>query len=209
MNVRDVNLSPAELQAIEEHKYFLSVERGTEVSIGEAIEDFLQRFAEEWRREKFRRDHQDQISAIEQHRRARLLEKDLDLDRSAVAEEWCQKYAGIWRAERESLERNGFRRMWVVVRDPRGLHLRPWSAVALTASSFDCDVYVHKSGMPFWNFQLEGRPYMNVKSVIGLLSLGIALDDVLEFIASGAQANQALTALRALIDPGPRVPGGA
>ncbi len=44
---------------------------------------------------------------------------------------------------------------------------------------------------------------MNVKSVIGMLSLGIALDDVLEFIAAGAQANMALMALRGLIDPAP------
>jgi len=205
MDVRDVNLSPSELKAIEEHKYFLSLERKGEVSIGEAIEDFLARFAEDWRREKFRRDHQDQISAIEEHRRARSLEEGRELERSVVAAEWCQKYAGIWREERESLERNGFKRMWLVVRDPRGLHLRPWSAVAQTAAKFDCDVYVHKPGMPFWNFQLEGRPYMNVKSVIAMLSLGIELDDVLEFIAAGAQANMALMAIRALIDPAPAV----
>ena len=46
------DLTPSELKAIEDHKYFLSQERGAEVSIEEAIGDFLRRYAESWRREK-------------------------------------------------------------------------------------------------------------------------------------------------------------
>ena len=48
------NLTAAELRAIEEHKYYLSQQRGTEVSIEEAIDDFIQHFAEDWRKEKLR-----------------------------------------------------------------------------------------------------------------------------------------------------------
>jgi hypothetical protein len=43
------NLTAAELKAIEEHKYYLSQQRGTEVSIEEAIDDFVQHIAEDWR----------------------------------------------------------------------------------------------------------------------------------------------------------------
>lgn len=190
-----VNLTPAELRAIEEHKYFLSTERGAEVSIEEAIEDFLRRFAEAWRRDKARQDIRAQRSEIERHRYLRSLEERRDVGSSAAAAEWCEKYAPIWRAERESLERNGFVRVTLVARNPEGLHLRPWSQVALRVAGFDCDVYVHKPDMPYWNFLLEDRPFMNVKSVIGMLSLGIALGDTLEFIAIGSQADQALAAV--------------
>jgi phosphotransferase system HPr (HPr) family protein len=196
---QNVSLTPADLKAIEEHKYFLSQQRGAEVSIDEAIEDFLKRFAEDWRKEKLRRDNLDQRSEIEKHKYFRSLEEGRDVGKAAAAEEWCQKYAHIWRAERESLERNGFQRIIVVAQNLQNLHMRPWSKVAQLASRFDCDIYVHKEGMPYWNFVLEGRPYMNVKSVIGYLSLGIIRGDTLEFIATGTHAAQALEALSRLM----------
>jgi phosphocarrier protein len=203
----NVSLTPADLKAVEDHKYFLSQQRGAEVSIEEAIEDFLKRFAEDWRKEKLRRDNLDQRTEIEKHKYFRSLEEGRDVGKAVAAEEWCQKYAHIWRAERESLERNGFQRITVVAQNPRSLHMRPWSSVAQLTSRFDCDIYVHKDGMPYWNFILERRPYMNVKSVIGYLSLGIIKGDTLEFIATGTHAAQALEALSRLMaemtqDPG-------
>jgi phosphotransferase system HPr (HPr) family protein len=73
--------------------------------------------------------------------------------------------------------------------------MRPVSAVATLAAKFDCDIYVHRDGMTYYNFLLEGRPYMNVRSVLGLLSVGAAIGDSLEFIATGSQAEPALKAL--------------
>lgn len=217
--IRQINLTPAELRAIEEHKYFLSLERGVEVSIGEAIEDFLRRFLRDWRRDKAHRDNLEQMTEIERRRHALAREAGCDVDHTVVAVEWCEKYAHIWRAERESLERNGFRRVVVTSRNPQGLHLRPWSLVAKTAAAFDCDVYLHKDGMPYWNFLLDGRPFMNVKSVIALLSLGVELGDTLEFIAIGAEAEAALAELHGLMErmptefegppPGTEVPSGS
>jgi phosphocarrier protein HPr len=189
------NLTAAELKAIEEHKYFLSQRRGAEVTIEEASADFLQNFADAWRREKLRRDNLEQRDEIEKHKYLRSLEEGRDIGRSSAAEEWCQKYAHIWRAERESLKKNGFERIWVTIENKDGLHVRPVSAVTALAAQFDCDIYVHKEGMVYYNFLLEGRPYMNVRSILGLLSIGAALGDKLEFIATGAQAEQALAAL--------------
>jgi phosphotransferase system HPr (HPr) family protein len=203
MQPQVVNLTPSELKAIEEHKYFLSCERGAEAPIEDAIADFLRRFAEEWRRQKARRDILDQRSEIEKHRYLRSQELGRDVGSSAAALEWCEKYASIWRAERESLERNGFRRRSMTVLNPRCLHLRPWSAITLAVAGFDCDVYVHRDGMPYWNFTLEGRPFMNVKSVVNLLSMGIALSDRLEFLAMGAQAEPALDTLVELLGQQP------
>ena len=195
MKSQAANLNAAELKAVEEHKYYLSQQRGAEVTIEEAIEDFLQHFAEDWRQEKLRRDNLEQREEIEKHKYLRSMQEGRDIGRSFAAEEWCQQYAHIWRAERESLERNGFRRIRVTIHNKDGLHLRPVSAVASLAAKFDCDMYVHKDGMPYHNFLLEGRPYMNVRSILGLLSVGTVLGDMLEFIATGSQAEQALKAL--------------
>jgi phosphotransferase system HPr (HPr) family protein len=189
------NLTAAELKAIEEHKYFLSQRRGAEVTIEEAMADFVQNFADAWRQEKLRRDNLEQREEIEKHKYLRSLEEGRDIGKSSAAEEWCQKYAHIWRTERESLERNGFKRILVTIENKEGLHLRPVSAVTALAAQFDCDIYVHKDGMVYYNFLLEDRPYMNVRSILGFLSLGSVLGDKLEFIATGAQAEQALDAL--------------
>ena len=195
MKSPETNLTAAELKAIEEHKYYLSQRRGAEVTIEEAIADFVQHFADDWRQEKLRRDNLEQRKEIEKHKYLRSKEEGRDIGRSSAAEEWCQKYAHIWRAERESLERNGFKKLQVTVQNKGGLHLRPASSVAGLGAKFDCDIYVHREGMPYYNFLLEGRPYMNVRSILGILSLGAALGDKLEFIATGAQAEQALDAL--------------
>jgi phosphotransferase system HPr (HPr) family protein len=203
MKGQATNLTAAELKAIEEHKYYLSLQRGTEVSIEEAIDDFVQHVAEDWRREKVRRDNLEQRDEIEKHKYLRSLAEGRDIGRSSAAEEWCQKYAHIWRTERESLERNGFQRILVTVHNEEGLHLRPVSAVAGLAAQFDCDIYVYKEGMTYYNFLLEGRPYMNVRSILGLLSVGTALGDTLEFIATGSQAALALEALANLLTQEP------
>jgi phosphocarrier protein HPr len=195
MDSPSINLTAAELHAIQEHKYFLSQNRGVEVTIDEAIADFIEHIAADWRREKLRRDNLDQREEIERHKYLRSQEERRDIGRQSAAEEWCQKYAHIWRAERESLERNGFQTLRITVRNPGGLHLRPISTVATLASKYDTDIYVHKPGMIYYNLLLEGRPYMNVRSILGLLSVGVALGDTLEFIATGAQAREALAAL--------------
>jgi len=194
-----INLTAAELKAIQEHKYFLSENRGVEVTIEEAIADFIEHIAADWRGEKIRRDNLDQRQEIERHKYLRSQQEGRDIGRQSAAEEWCQKYAHIWRAERESLEQNGFQKIQLTIRNPEGLHLRPVSAVATLAAQFDADVYVHKPGMIYYNLVLEGRPYMNVRSILGLLSVGVTLGDTLEFIATGQQAAEALAALTELL----------
>lgn len=193
------NLTAAELKAIEEHKYYLSQKRRAEVTIEEAIADFLQNYAKDWRNEKLRRDNLEQRQEIEKHKYLRSLEEGRDIGKSSAAEEWCQKYAHIWRAEHESLDQNGFKKVRVTIQNKDGLHLRPVSAVAGLAMKFDCDIYVHREGMLYYNFLLEGRPYMNVRSILGVLSIGAALGDTLEFIATGSQATDALKALAKLL----------
>lgn len=193
------NLTPAELQAIEEHKYYMSQKQGREVSIEEAVEDFVRNIKAAWLRDKMCRDTREELREIEQHKEKLAREKGQPVPRNVAAEEWCTRYAPIWRRERESLERNGFVSVTVVVHNERGVHLRPTSDLARLASQFDCDVYVHKPNMPYYNFLLNGKPYMNVKSIMGMLSLGIVIGDTLEFIATGREAAKALEAVKKML----------
>ena len=192
-------LTPAELKAVEEHKYFLSQQRGHEVTIEEATADFLARFAQAWRQEKLLDDNRAQRLEIEKHKYFRSMEQGRDIGRASAAAEWCEKYAYIWRAERESLERNGFKRATVAMKNPGGDSMRFWSSLAELTVRYDCSLYVNKAGMAYWNFIMAGQPYMNAKSAIGLSSLDIAAGDWLEFIATGAYASQALEAVAKLM----------
>jgi phosphotransferase system HPr (HPr) family protein len=173
----------------------MSQERRGEVSIEEAIQDFVQRYAAAWRQAKMRDDCEKQIREIERHKYFRSLQEGRDIGKATAAEEWIARYAPMWREERESLERNGFLRATVVVSNPRGIHLRPTSELADVARRYDADVYLNKRGMPYYNFLIGKKPYMNVRSVLGLLSLDIVYGDKLEFIATGAQAGEALAAI--------------
>ncbi|NLB54816.1 MAG: HPr family phosphocarrier protein [Lentisphaerae bacterium] len=195
------NLTPAELRAIEDHKYYMSQRLNREVSIEDAIDDFLENYLPEWQKQKQIQDNEAQIQMIEKkYNSTKAAGKPVD--RLALATEWCDKYAHIWREERESLERNGFECMSVEVENEHGLHMRPTSNLVQLANMFDCDVYVHKKDMEYFNFYLNGKPYMNVKSILGMLRLGIEQNERLEFIATGKEAKTVLQALHKAIVAG-------
>ncbi len=198
------DLSPAELKAIEEHKYYMSQGRGGEVGIDEAIRDFKERYLAAWLKEKTRTDNMEQLAEIERYRNTRAEEVGRDLGEEAV-EEWRARYADIWRQEKESLIKNGFLSIAVTVKNESGLHVRPCVTLASIAKKFDCDVYIHKEGMEHYNFKLNGKPFMNVRSVLAsleLVALCAAKGDHLEFVAYGNQAREALDAIRDWVDRG-------
>jgi phosphocarrier protein len=192
MNVKNVNLTPAELQAILEHRHTMSVAHGVEVSLEEAIEHFIEHYEFDWLQEKQRRDLTEQRQEIEKHKYLRSEKEGRDIGKARAAEEWCDKYAPIWRAEHESLERNGFLKVSVVIANEQGLHLEPASTLANMAQQFACEVYLHRAGMDYFNFILQGKKYLNVKSVLCLLTVKAEKGEMLEFIATGPQAKTAL-----------------
>ena len=192
MNRND--LTPAELKAIEEHKYYMSLAAGKAVTIDEAIADFGVKYWADWLREKTRCDNLAQMSEIE---RASMHLGD------KAGEEGLQELARIWREERESLEHNGFLRRTLKIENQHGLHVRPSGTLVGIAREFDCDIYVHKAGMEHYNFILDGKPFLNVRSVLvavlDLLGLHAAHGDELEFIAYGRQAADALNRIEQVI----------
>ncbi|HUJ89639.1 MAG TPA: HPr family phosphocarrier protein [Syntrophorhabdales bacterium] len=199
MDVKKIDLIPSELAAIQTHKYFMSLNEGREVSIEEAIQDFVGKYRADWLREKQRRDNEEQIKEIERHKYFRSREKGYDIGSRTASEEWIGNYAHIWREEKESLQAHGFLQVKLVVENEEGLHIKPASKLAEIARDCDCDMYVHRRGMEYYNFVLNGKEYLNVKSVLSLLQLDAIKGEELEFIATGAEAKQGLEAVELLI----------
>lgn len=202
MRVKDINLTPAELQAILDHKRTMAVTRGVEISLEEATEHFIQHYELDWLQEKQRRDLTEQRREIEKHKYFRSEKEGHDIGKARAAEEWCEKYAPIWRAEHESLDRNGFLKVSVVIQSEQGLHMQPASTLAVLAQHFDCEVYMHRLGMDYYNFIMQGKKYLNVKSVLCLLTVAAEKGESLEFIATGPQAKAALENIAAYISQG-------
>jgi len=70
-----------------------------------------------------------------------------------------------------------------------GLHARPASLLAKLAAKFRADIYIRKD-----------TDEVNAKSIMGIITLAACQDTVLRFIASGPDAEQALTAIAELIN---------
>ena len=196
------NLIPSELKAIEDHKYYMSVEQKKPVSIEEAIKDFLEKYEGDWCRQKTIKDNLAQREEIEKHKYIRSEQEGRDVGEQAV-DEWREKYAHIWRQEQESLERNGFLERKVTIQNIHGIHVRPSGTLVKIALKHDCEVYVHKENMDTYNFKINKKPYLNVKSVLAmsdLLGLCIAKGDELEFISYGNQAKDALDEIESIVN---------
>lgn len=200
MDVRDINLTPAELHAILDHQRVMSLMEGIEVSFEQALDDFIKNCRAVWLREKQHRDSVDQIHEIEKHKYFRSIEEHHDIGKKLAAEEWCARYAHLWRAERESLERNGFLRAELVIQRDPGLHIQPAATLARMAQKYTCEVYVHHIRMDCYNFILQGKKYLNVKSVLGLATLSSTRGEALEIISAGPQARDALAEIAVYIN---------
>lgn len=79
----------------------------------------------------------------------------------------------------------------VVITNASGLHARPATFFIQKANSYKSTIWVEK----------EDRK-VNAKSLLGVLSLGIAKGMTITLIADGQDEESALTGLTALIDSG-------
>lgn len=77
----------------------------------------------------------------------------------------------------------------VIVKNSTGLHARPATLLVKKASSFKSDVSI----------EFNGRK-ANVKSLIGVLSLGVTKNSKVKVIASGDDENLAVEEVVKLID---------
>ena len=79
----------------------------------------------------------------------------------------------------------------VTITNTIGLHARPATFFIQKANAYKCSVWVEK----------EDRK-VNAKSLLGVLSLGIAQGMTIKLIADGSDEIEALEGLQALIDTG-------
>lgn len=79
----------------------------------------------------------------------------------------------------------------VTITNTIGLHARPATFFIQKANAYKCSVWVEK----------EDRK-VNAKSLLGVLSLGIAQGMTIKLIADGSDETEALDGLQALIDAG-------
>ena len=77
----------------------------------------------------------------------------------------------------------------IVLQNKLGLHARPCSLIAKTASQFKADLKVKKDDME-----------VNGKSVINLMMLGAPYQTTLEFTADGDDEKQLMTEIIELIE---------
>jgi len=194
-HIRKKDLTPPELNAVLKHLEEMEKSEQRKILFEEALADWMKSISKAWERSKFNEDMEAQRKEIEKHRWIESEKAGKDIGASKAAEDWIANYAPIWRKERESLERNGWEYVHVIVGLEKGLHMQPSSTLANIASGFKCQVYVHRDGMEVYNFLLNGEKYTNVKSLMGLLTLGATCGDKLVFIASGPQARKALEAI--------------
>jgi len=89
-------LKKAEVREIERHKYFMSIERGHEVSFEEAAQDWLEHYAQSWREDRQRKMLAMQRDEINRYKWIQSERARRDLGGTAVME-WIQRYAAHWR----------------------------------------------------------------------------------------------------------------
>ncbi len=193
--VKEIDLIPSELSAIETHKYYLSEREGREVGFEEAMIDFINNCEADFFCRKQVEDNQEQRQEIQKYKWIESEKEGHDIGSTKAAMEWIEKYGCIWREERESLEKNGFIEQTVKIDHINsGIHIEI-AKLAEVARNFHCDIYIHKSKMEHYNFKLFGKKeYLNVKSIFTPKFIKAAHGDSVELIATGERANDALDA---------------
>jgi phosphotransferase system HPr (HPr) family protein len=86
-------------------------------------------------------------------------------------------------------------RIELEVRNPSGLHARPAALFVKTAGRFSADVQVA-------NVTRNPEQTASARSLLAVLALGISRGHTIRIDADGTDADQAITALRELVESG-------
>lgn len=80
----------------------------------------------------------------------------------------------------------------IKVVNPVGLHARPAALFVQAANGFECAIQVRNA--------TSESAWVDGKSILGVLTLGVEKDHEIEVTADGADAPQAIAGLRELIE---------
>jgi phosphotransferase system HPr-like phosphotransfer protein len=200
---KEIDLIPSELRAIEVHKYYLSEREGREVSLEEAMIDFLDNYEADFLCRKQLEDNLEQHQEIKKYKWIESEKEGHDIGSRKAAFDWIEKYGCVWREERESLEENGFIEASVLIENHGGVNIE-MAKLSHIARSFGCDMYIHRAEMKQYNFKLFGKKeYLNVKSMLAPKFLEAAYNESIELIATGGMARDALEASAKCIHESP------
>jgi hypothetical protein len=195
----ELDLIPSELRAIELHKYYLSKKEGREVSLEEAMVDFIDNYKTDFLSKKQLDDCMEQNEEIQRYKWIESEKEGHDIGTEQAALEWITKYGCIWREERESLEENGFLEGDVKIENREGATIE-MAMLNDLAHRFDSDLYIHMERMKYYNFKLFGKKeYLNVKSILVPRFLEAIHGERIEFIATGGSARETLAAARRFV----------
>lgn len=86
-------------------------------------------------------------------------------------------------------------RLELEVRNPSGLHARPAALFVQTAGRFSADVQVA-------NLTRKPEKLASARSLLAVLTLGVSQGHTIRIVADGADADQAIDALRDLVESG-------
>ncbi len=84
---------------------------------------------------------------------------------------------------------HGFYRVTVKIKNRLGLHARAAAKISNVTNTFPCDIYIIFKG-----------DRVNIKSLLGILTLGVTFGDEITIEANGNGAMEAITALKQLIE---------
>jgi hypothetical protein len=197
----DLIVTPAELQAVEVHKYYLSLNQKREVPIDEAIRNFRSGYRSAWLAAKIKKDSRDLIAEMTQHQNFLSVSRDASVEFDEAAFDWIARHASAWRYHRESLGQNGFLSMVLFAEGSDESLLHVSADLSTAARQFDADVYLHTSRLADSQFILQDKPYVHVRALTLLSGFRIRRADRLEFMATGVQASAVLDALCRIVCP--------
>jgi len=196
---KEIDLIPSELRAIEVHKYYLSRKERREVSLEDAIVDFLINYETDFLMAKHIEDVKEQNAEIMKYKWIESEKEGYDIGAEKAALEWVERYGAIWRDEKESLEKNGFTESSIVIDKKEGLNIEI-AVLADAARRHDAELYVHTSRMRYYNLILFGKgQYLNVKSILCPKYLETEKGETIMFIATGNGAKETLEEVERLI----------
>lgn len=101
----------------------------------------------------------------------------------------CVQAQPIWQAEPKRMTNPQRRHAVAAIRNIRGLHARASAKIVEAAARFQSHITVSKDGQT-----------VDARSIMGLMMLAAALNSEIEVDAEGPDAEEAMTAILALIE---------
>jgi hypothetical protein len=96
--------TPAEWEAIEVHRYYMSERAGYDVGIAKTVVDWLLNYSARWRKERLQKDLAAQAEEIKKHKWIESEKAGKDLGDTAALD-WVRTHAAEWRRWREQMSR--------------------------------------------------------------------------------------------------------